>query len=175
MRKKLLLIALLSPVSSFAIDSVSIEAGSGNAAEMMRVGAQWDWKKRWFDTGNWHLGGFWDASIGGWRGKAAIGDNRHITDFGLTPVFRYERNSISGISPYVEGAIGFHLISPTQIYANRKFSTAFQFGDHVGAGFRFGERLQYDLTYRFQHLSNGGIKKPNQGINFNQIRFAYHF
>ncbi|MDP1996021.1 MAG: acyloxyacyl hydrolase, partial [Gallionella sp.] len=46
---------------------------------------------------------------------------------------------------------------------------------HVGVGARFGDRRQFDLGYRFQHLSNGGIKKPNQGINFNQIRFAYHF
>ncbi|TAN71966.1 MAG: acyloxyacyl hydrolase, partial [Gallionella sp.] len=29
--------------------------------------------------------------------------------------------------------------------------------------------------YRFQHLSNGSIKQPNQGINFNQIRFTCHF
>ena len=34
---------------------------------------------------------------------------------------------------------------------------------------------KYDLGYRFQHLSNADIKKPNDGINFNQIRFSYHF
>ena len=175
MKKRFLLLALLCPAPSFAVDSVSVEAGNGMGTDMMRAGVQWDWKKRWFDSGGWHLGGYWDASIGEWRGHAQIGDNQKITDLGLTPVFRYERSRIWGISPYVEGAVGFHLISRTYINADRKFSTAYQFGDHVGAGFRFGQRLQYDLTYRYQHLSNGSIKEPNQGINFNQIRFAYHF
>jgi len=40
---------------------------------------------------------------------------------------------------------------------------------------RLGEHQQFDLGYRFQHLSNGGIKKPNQGINLNEVHFIYHF
>jgi hypothetical protein len=175
MKKILVLILLVFPSAAFAVDGVSIEAGNGNATDMMRVGAQWDWHKKWFDNGSWHLGGYWDASIGRWRGYAAIGNNQKITDFGITPVFRYERDSIFGISPYVEGAVGFHLITTTFINADRKFGSSFEFGDHVGAGIRFGSTRQFDLGYRFQHLSNGGIKKPNQGINFNQIRFEYHF
>jgi hypothetical protein len=31
------------------------------------------------------------------------------------------------------------------------------------------------LSYRYQHLSNAGIKQPNQGINFHLLRFQYHF
>ncbi len=160
-----------------AVDGISIEEGkSGNSAEMTRVGAQWDWNKRWFDNGGWHLGGYWDADIGYWRGKAAIGYNKDITEIGFTPVFRYQRNDkILGLIPYAEGAVGIHFLSGTQIYLNRKFGSSFQFGDHLGVGMLFGSRSQYDLGYRFQHLSNGSIKQPNQGINFNQIRFAYHF
>ena len=176
MKKIVLMLALALPAQAYAVDGFSIEAGNGMGTDMMRAGIQWDWHKQWFDHGGWHLGGFWDASVGQWRGHAQIGGNQNITDFGLTPVFRYQRNSsLFGIVPYVEGAVGFHLISPTYINADRKFSTSYQFGDHVGAGFRFGDKAQYDLTYRFQHLSNGSIKEPNQGINFNQIRFAYHF
>ncbi|HQT27237.1 MAG TPA: acyloxyacyl hydrolase [Burkholderiales bacterium] len=173
--KKIVLLSLLFPTAAFAIDGVSVEAGNGMGTDMMRVGAQWDWHKKWFDNGTWHLGGYWDASVGEWRGHAQIGGNQKITDFGLTPVFRYERDRIGGFAPYVEAAVGFHLISRTYINADRKFSTAYQFGDHVGAGVRFGKNGRYDLEYRFQHLSNGGIKEPNQGINFNQIRFEYHF
>ena len=29
--------------------------------------------------------------------------------------------------------------------------------------------------YRLQHLSNAGTSQPNDGINFNQIRFSYYF
>ena len=175
MKKNLLVLLFLFPGMAFAVDGVSIEAGNGNATDMMRAGLQWDWQARWFDTGYWHLGGYWDASVGSWHGKAAIGGNQNIIDFGITPVFRYQRDSIAGITPYVEAAVGIHLISRTYINADRKFGSSFQFGDHVGAGFLFGGKGEYDLEYRFQHLSNAGIKKPNQGINFNQVRFAYHF
>jgi hypothetical protein len=53
--------------------------------------------------------------------------------------------------------------------------SAFQFGDHLGAGLVFGGHGQFDLGYRFLHLSNADIKRPNNGINFQQVRFAYHF
>ena len=77
-------------------------------------------------------------------------------------------------SPYLEAAIGFHVISDLQIDYDRSFSTRFQFGDHVGVGMRFGPRDRYDVGLRLQHLSNGGIRKPNPGIDFLQLRFQYH-
>jgi hypothetical protein len=82
-------------------------------------------------------------------------------------VFRLQREAI-----YVEGAIGFHLVS-TRISAARVFSTAFQFGDHLGAGMRFGPGRRYDLGMRVQHLSNGGVRSPNPGINFVLVRLQY--
>jgi lipid A 3-O-deacylase len=151
---------LLFANPSKAVDSASAEYGTGNGAQMWRAGAQWNWQSRWLQSGNWHMGGYWDAQLGRWGGS---GKNT-ITDIGLTPVFRYQETNPSSISPYVEGAIGFHLISPVRLEPARGFSTAFQ----------FGERGRYDLSLRFQHLSNAGIKKPNNGINFTQLRFQYH-
>jgi len=58
---------------------------------------------------------------------------------------------------------------------DKRFSTMFQFGDHLGVGYRFGTKGAFDLSYRYQHLSNASIKRPNNGINFNQIRLQYHF
>ncbi|BBI99275.1 lipid A deacylase [Ferrigenium kumadai] len=171
----LLLGAMLFSGSVLAVDGVSVEYGKGNATEMARVGALWNWDKQWFTEGNWLVTGFWEASVGSWRGKSAIGNNQTITDVGVTPVFRLQQKNPVGFAPYAEGAIGFHLITPTFIYANRHFGSSFQFGDHLGVGVRFGDHQQFDLGYRYQHLSNGGIKKPNQGINFNQVRFTYHF
>lgn len=162
---------LLFHESAQAVDSVSAEYGSGNGARLWRAGAQWKWDSKWLQAGNWHMGGYWDLQAGQWSGS---GKNT-ITDVGLTPVFRYQQTVPSGISPYVEGAIGFHLIQPVRLEADRGFSTAFQFGDHVGVGARFGERGRYDLGLRYQHLSNAGIKKPNNGINFTQVRFQVHF
>ncbi|OGS93994.1 MAG: hypothetical protein A3K04_08070 [Gallionellales bacterium RBG_16_56_9] len=176
MRKAGLLIsALLLSGNVFAVDGVSVEYGNGGAADMARVGMLWNWDKQWFTDGDWLVAGFWEASLGSWRGRSAAGNNQTVTDVGITPVFRLQQKNQSGFAPYAEGAIGFHLITPTLIYANRRFGSAFQFGDHVGVGVRFGKHRQFDLGYRFQHLSNGGIKKPNQGINFNQVHFSYYF
>ena len=152
--------------SPFASDGVSFEAGSGNGAEMWRIGVTKKWQKRWLETGNWHLGGYWELQYGEWYG------GNTIHDLGFTPVWRFQQTERSRFSPYVEAAIGFHLIQPVRLTDTRGFSTAFQFGDHVGAGVRFGERQKLDLGVRFQHLSNGGIKEPNNGINFTQVRLV---
>lgn len=161
------LAASLVALPAHAVDSMSAEIGSGKGVDMWRIGAQWKWQSKWFQGPNYHLGGYWDLQIGQWDGADTI------TDIGLTPTFRLQPNSNRG--PYLEGAIGFHYLSSKNIAANRRFSTNFQFGDHVGAGLRFGDRGQYDLSVRFQHLSNASIKRPNPGINFGQLRFQYHF
>jgi hypothetical protein len=170
-----LISTLFLSCNALAVDSVSVEYGNGDAADMARAGVSWNWDKQWFADGDWLVTGFWEASLGTWRGHSVTGGNQTVTDVGLTPVFRLQQKKPGEFAPYAEAAIGFHLITPTLIYANRRFGSAFQFGDHVGLGVRFGGHRQFDLGYRFQHLSNGGLKKPNQGINFNQIRFAYHF
>lgn len=74
--------------------------------------------------------------------------------------------------PYVEAAIGFHILSDLRISRRRSFSTSFQYGDHVGAGLIRGS---HDFGLRLQHLSNGGIARPNPGINFLVLRYQYHF
>jgi len=157
-----------------AVDGISLEAGNGDYTNMARAGALWNWDQSWFgENSDWHVTGFWEASAGQWRGRSSVGNNQTITDLGLTPVFRYQQKTVSGFAPYLEAAVGVHLIAPTFIYDNRKFGSSFQFGDHVGFGVRLGE--QFDLGYRYQHLSNGGIKPPNQGINLHQIHGIYRF
>lgn len=158
---------LLTALPAHAIDGASLVLGRGDDVDMARIGLQWDWQKTWLSTSDWRLGGYWDVSLGHWRG-----DSKSIVDLGVTPVFRLQRNTATGFVPYVEGAIGFHLLSRT--YA-RKLGGHFEFGDHVGVGAQFGAKQEYDLAYLFMHLSNGGIKEPNHGVNLNQIRFAYHF
>ena len=165
------LLAAAAP-PAMAIDGVAVEVGNGDGADMGRVALQWDWSKRWFQGESWHLGGYWDLGLGYWQRDVQPGQNGDITEIGLTPVFRLQPNDLKG--PYAELAVGFHLLSHTSL-GEKRFSTAFQFGDHVGLGYRFGAKGAFDVEYRFQHLSNASIKHPNNGINFNQIRLQYHF
>ncbi len=165
--------ALLLGGNACAIDGISVEHGHGSSTEMARVGAQWDWDKKWFTENSWLVAGFWEASAGRW--DTPVGHGKSFTDVGFTPVFRLQQKSPSIVAPYAEAAVGVHIISPTFVNGTRQFSSVFQFGDHLGAGARFGDRQQFDLGYRFQHLSNAGFSHPNPGINFNQIRLSYHF
>ena len=156
-----------------AMGGFALEIGSGDSVEMVRAAVQWNWKKRWFQRANWHLGGYWDVALGYWRrDDVRAGEHGELFDLALTPVFRIQPNALAG--PYLEAAIGFHVLSRSSI-GDHRLSTAFQFGDHLGVGYRFGSKASYDLGYRFQHLSNAGIKRPNPGINFHQIRLQYHF
>jgi opacity protein-like surface antigen len=163
---------VLLATPAMAVDGMAIEAGGGDGTDMGRVALQWDWNRRWFQGKEWHLGGYWDLGVGHWWRKVLPGQNRSITEIGLTPVFRLQRNDREG--PYLEFAVGFHWLSDTSI-GGKRLSTQFQFGDHVGLGYRFGAKRAYDLSYRYQHLSNAGIKKPNDGVDFHQIRLQYRF
>ena len=178
-RKKMLIVGWLAAVlamagpRAMAVDGVAVEVGGGDGTDMARIAVQWDWSKRWFQGADWHLGGYWDLGLGYWRRDDVLpGQNDDIAEIGFTPVFRFQRNSLTG--PYFEGGIGAHLLSRTQI-GDKRLSTKFQFGDHLGLGYRFGAKGAWDLGYRFQHLSNGGIKRPNDGINFHQVRLQYRF
>jgi lipid A 3-O-deacylase len=165
--------AALASGAASAVDGVAVELGRGDGTDMVRIAVQSDWQKQWFRGNEWHVGGYWDLGVGQWhRGGVSAGQNKDITEIGLTPVFRLEQNDKRGL--YGEAGIGFHLLSRTSI-GEKRFSTAFQFGDHIGVGYRFGAKGAYDVSYRYQHLSNGGIKNPNSGINFSQVRLQYHF
>ena len=165
--------------AAFGADGYSFEAGHSNSstanANLYRLGVQWDWNRRLLELGDWHVGGFWDLSLGYWSNNSVAKTHKSILDIGFTPVFRIQQTTLSTVSPYVELGVGFHFLSATSISPQRQFGTSFQFGDHVGAGLRFGDKGRYDLGYRYQHLSNAGLKGPNQGINFHELRLQYHF
>lgn len=170
---------LVSVQHAHAVDGFSLEYGKSDSSnsDVSEAGAslQWKWDRKWFEGSDWHVGGYWEASIRQWENGSALKTNSGLTDIGFTPVFRLQQNKLANVAPYLEGAIGLHLLSKSSVSTQRDFGSSFQFGSHVGAGIRFGQKWEYDLSYRYQHLSNVGLQRPNQGINFNQIRFAYHF
>ncbi|MBY0266535.1 MAG: acyloxyacyl hydrolase [Burkholderiales bacterium] len=166
------LAALLLSTPALAVDGIAVELGKEGGKEILRAAAQWQWQKRWLVSGGRHVGGYWDVSLGHWRDDVQGGQNDSVSDFGLTPTLRWQADNLQGF--YVEGGIGAHYISRTSL-GSKRFSTRFQFGDHIGFGYRFGPGAAYDLGYRFQHMSNADIKKPNDGINFHQLRLQYWF
>ncbi|NML61356.1 acyloxyacyl hydrolase [Massilia sp. RP-1-19] len=160
--------------SDTMFDSASLEFGTTSKARMVRLGAQSQWDKRWFVSNGTHLSGYWDLSLAQWRGTAyrnVPGENQNITNLGFTPVFRFQADNKLGW--YAEGGIGLNLLSKRYDNDGSELSTHFQFGDHVGAGYVFANR--WDLGLKVQHFSNGGYKKPNDGVNFLVLKAARAF
>lgn len=168
---------LLAPAGRAAdrlVDSASFEIGGGSKVQMVRAGVQSDWAKRWFAGDGYHLSGYWDATLAHWRGNAyrnVPGQHQDITVVSFTPVFRYQRDDKQGL--YAEAGIGAALFSEVYRNDDKRLSTAFEFGDHIGIGYVLNKRL--DLGLKIQHYSNGGIKHPNSGVNWLIAKASYRF
>jgi lipid A 3-O-deacylase len=121
-----------------------------------------------------HIRGYWEVTLAYWRGnqyRNRPDQTQHIADIGLTPVVRFERDDRSGL--YAEAGVGPHLLSAHYDNNGRKLSTNFQFGSHVGLGYVLPNKL--DIGVKLQHVSNGGIKQPNNGVNLVGLRLGYPF
>jgi hypothetical protein len=161
----------LVPAAEWTLSGIG---GTGNHVNLAGVEAQvpsgyggaltdqWSWSLRWAgDVAYWWARNHGDSGPSLW-------------EVGLTPVVELRRAPASGMSCYVEGGIGIHLLSHTRI-DERELSTAFQFGEFVGTGVNFGDHGRYGIGVRIQHISNGGIKEPNFGVTFGEVRISYRW
>lgn len=114
---------------------------------------------------------YFEASVGRWRPKNDDPDTRDVTQFGLTPVLRWQGDN----RWFGEAGIGANAITPVFRAGPRRFSTVFEFGDHLGVGRTFGAANDQEVALRFQHYSNAGISHPNPGINLVELRYAHAF
>ena len=113
------------------------------------------------------------ASVDVWDAPhAAI--NRTLVAIGAYPVLRLDLGTVAGVVPYIELSVGFNVLSHTWI-DDRRLSTAFQFGEFVGVGAAFGDKREFDLALRYQHISNADIKRPNDGLSYASLVFLYRF
>lgn len=151
-----------------------VQAGTAKQTREFSAGLLWDWQHQWV-VGPGRVTGYWEASVSRW--SYSVSDGRQsawLGQVGLIPVFRFRPDG--GASPwFAEAGIGVTLT--TRIYEThrKRFSTSFNFGDHIAVGRDFGARQEHSLALRLEHFSNAGIKHPNPGENFVQLRYAYRF
>lgn len=153
------------------IDGALAARGVGLAS----VGVQWPWGWRSNFLGG-ELTGHWDTHIAHWRvpeGAAAQG-RRHWTQLAVVPTLRL-RFDDGRSAWFIEGGIGVSVLDGHYATRHKTFSTRFNFSDHQGVGFNFGARRQHELALVLRHVSNGGIRKPNPGENFVQVRYSRVF
>ncbi|KAF1050135.1 acyloxyacyl hydrolase [Xylophilus sp.] len=145
-------------------------AEHGTDSYTIGVTKPWDWQ-----TGLWgtQVTGYWDLYGSRWQIDQRL-DRDHTWLIGLTPAFRVRFDE--GRSPwFLDAGIGITATDHLYHTQNKKFSTAFNFSDHLGVGYSFGAAREHEIQLRLNHLSNASIKKPNPGENFVQVRYAYHF
>jgi len=162
--------AVLAPIAraevSLAPSGAAVTIGDGNNVRMYGAALNWDslcactaLKEYGFDT---RL----VAQLAYWRGREHPAVRSSLWDASLIPMLRWIGPQVATVRPFAELGVGAHLLSATRINTERNFSTTFQFGDVAGVGVTFGERQRYELGAYVHHISNAGIKEPNNGITF---------
>lgn len=131
-----------------------------------------DWRHP-IDNG-WYWSRSWEGNLSYWYlYKKFRKREDNLLELGVTPNFRLERDHEWG-RPYLEAGLGFRLLSKKWI-GGRNLGGTLHFGTHAGFGLRFGRNKQYDLAWRYEHISNAGFRSPNPGIDFSMIRFGLHW
>lgn len=181
-RKTLLLAGALA-LAAYALPASAVEgvifAGNGNAVDTVGINVRTDPLITWEFKGGSSVAVLGEAEIANWHGKEVQAPNtnttRNILEIGFKPVVRYFPLASDSFRPYLEFGLGIHLLSHTTINQERRLPTAFEFGEILGLGVQFCPKLACSVAVRLQHVSNAGIKQPNNGITFTQASFGYRF
>lgn len=128
------------------------------------IGVQWYSGFAWGNPQGWQTNLLWEVDLAEWNARRGT-PRQNVTEVGFSPVFRFQKHG-GTIEPFLEASIGFRLMSHTSTSPSHNYSTAFRFTETVGFGFAFGRDHAAEVGFRLQHLSNGGIKKPNPGTDF---------
>ena len=172
-----LCLAVLVGRPALALDGVALELGTAASDEdvdRFGVAFKWDWNRAWLKDGDWELGGYWEFAASYWDGEDGRSGNDSLGDFSITPVLQLRHRGEAALTPFLELGVGIHVHTDDSI-GDKDFDIPFAFGSHIGGGLRFGARGQYELIYRFQHLSNAGLGDDNPGINFHVLHLGYRF
>ena len=155
-------------------DAASLQGGWSERAEALVVGVRWTWAWR-RPLGGATLSGSWDLAAGGWRNRGDDGEGRRtVSQLSVTPVLRWG-HAPGSPGLFAEGGIGLSAVAPLYRHRDHRFSTVFNFADHLALGVAFGERGRHELALRMQHFSNAGLREPNPGEDFVQLRYLLRF
>lgn len=154
-------------------DGIGLHAGAGDhGATMAGVGVIWDWDferlRRSEVTAHTEL------MLNEWRADALGGGSQSVTQVALVPSVRMQL--ARGQSPwYLEVGIGVSWMDKLYTTPAKRFSTRWNFYDVLGVGRSFGAGRRNDIGLRLVHVSNAGLKNPNPGETFLQLRYVRRF
>jgi hypothetical protein len=158
--------------SALRPDALFVQVGDGDHTRTATIGVMWNLPWR-LALGGGTLSSYVETSWGRWWiDEQGLTRSPWVSQLGVTPVLRW--NLSHAETPwFAELGIGANVLLPAFHDNGRRFGSAFNFGDHLALGRVLSERDE--LAFRLQHYSNGGIRQPNPGINFVQLRWVHRF
>lgn len=166
--------AYAQPVQNSAT-GVYLQYGSAeHGTDSWTGGVILPWKSWSYALGSGQLTGYWDLSASNWS-SSYRGSDRSTWVIAAKPTLRWR--PAQGQSPwFMEAGLGMSYATNHRYITDRKeFSTRYNFASHLGIGYLFGEQRKNEVSLRLEHHSNAGIKEPNPGANFLQLRYARYF
>ncbi len=158
----------LAPAITLAVDpppAIHLDAGEGDGVRRIAAGISWP---GWTDlpcNRGCRAEVWWTVRASRWWQPHYRGTHPDLWDVSAMPALRIG-NHAAGPRFFVEMGAGFHYLSDQNIGPARGFGMSFQFGETFAAGFEFGARHEQALAARLEHISNGGLGEPNNGITF---------
>lgn len=90
----------------------------------------------------------------------------------LSPVLVKQFSTLYNRALFWEFGIGFSLLDK-QRFAGKDLGSHYQFEDRIGVIWQLHHKAQ--LALRYMHYSNAGLQKPNPGLDFIALSYAYRF
>lgn len=152
-----------------------VQGGLGeDSSRALVVGTTRPWQREAWNMGSGQIRGHWDAWLGGWSNRD-LNQHRFTTPaLGIGPSLRWRGDA--GRSPwFAEVGTAIMVTGKTLYNSGTRMGTRWNFASHIGIGTNFGAQQNQQLTLRLQHASNAGIKRPNPGLDFVQLRYARTF
>lgn len=153
-------------------DDNALELRYGERGGITFHGASLRFGELWSrDAGNWKMRLQPVVEGGRFRYSGSRAERDQVSYGGLGVGFRIAHASAT-IRPYFELGLGATYFDQTTL-GPRGLSTRFQFTEWIGVGLEFAEH--FSLGVRFSHYSNANIKRPNDGVDMQQIVVGARF
>lgn len=166
--------AQTAPLDALARPSLYLQAATAShGTDAWTVGATLPFATWQRTLGSFAVRGYWDVYLSQWSADGPTGPF-HTRLIGVTPSFRLVPDG-GRARWFLDAGIGATLADRRYVTLDKEFSTRFNFASHVGIGLVLGAQHQHELQLRLQHVSNAGLKEPNPGEDFLQLRYALRF
>jgi lipid A 3-O-deacylase len=164
-------LAATAPSYAFGPDAFSLTLGTTHAhTPTVAAGLIWntDWERRQ-GTARFNL----QLELGLASIRASTDDREGtVSQLSIVPVVRIRPAERSF---FLEAGIGLSLFDRQYVRGASHMASRWNFEDVLGAGVSFGPTQSHEIGLRLTHVSNGGLRKPNPGLNGVQVRYATSF